>query len=289
MSAGVQRRLLGQCLRDLRLEARLPVKTAAAALEWSEPKLWRIETGQTTVRGLDVQAMCAIYGAPPGLTRALAGLVRQPKTECWWHTRGVAVPGGFDVYAKLEEQACELRGYEPARVPALLRTADYARTLITASHPAAGTDEIDQLVHECRTRQMLVTRAGAPLSVTLVLSEALLRCAVADTFVMAEQLRELAELAALPNVRLRVVPFSAGLHPGLWTGAFTLLRFPPGRNDGETGEVTVYVPELTGELYLDKSDEVQPYDAAYANIFSRGLDEPATRELLRAAAKELER
>lgn len=106
---------------------------------------------------------------------------------------------------------------------------------------------------------------------------------------MAEQLRELAELAALPNVRLRVIPFSAGLHPGFWTGAFTLLRFPSGRNDEETGAVTVYVPELTGQLYLDKSDEVQLYDAAYANILSRALDEAATRELLRTAAKDLER
>ena len=40
-------------LRDLRQQARLKVKAAAAALEWSEPKLSRIETGQTAVRGLD--------------------------------------------------------------------------------------------------------------------------------------------------------------------------------------------------------------------------------------------
>ncbi|HTT53483.1 MAG TPA: DUF5753 domain-containing protein [Streptosporangiaceae bacterium] len=119
------------------------------------------------------------------------------------------------MYSKLEEQACELRGYAPARVPALLRTADYALALITASHPAAGVEEIDRLVHECRARQMLVTRVSAPLSVTLVLSEALLRCAVADALVMAEQLREPAESAAPPNVRLRVMPFSAGLHLGL--------------------------------------------------------------------------
>ncbi len=30
-------------------------------MEWSEPKLWRVETGQTAVRTLDVQAMCAAY------------------------------------------------------------------------------------------------------------------------------------------------------------------------------------------------------------------------------------
>jgi hypothetical protein len=286
--SGVPRRLLAQCLRDLRLEARLPVKKAAAALEWSEPKLWRIETGQTALRSLDVQAMCAIYGAPSDLTQALAGLARHSKTESWWHALDDVVPGGFDIYATLEEHACELRGYEPALVPALLRTADYARALITASHPAAGADEIGQLVRECRARQMLVARASAPLSVTLILSEAVLRCPVVDALVMAGQLRDLAELAALPNVQLRVVPFSAGLHPGQRSGPFTLLRFPPGRSGEETDAATVYVPELTGELYLDKPDDVRRYDAAHAAILSCALDEPATLELLRAAAKEFE-
>jgi hypothetical protein len=47
-------------------------------MEWSEPKLWRIETGQTALRVLDVQAMCAAYGAGRGRTRALAGLPRKP-------------------------------------------------------------------------------------------------------------------------------------------------------------------------------------------------------------------
>ncbi len=102
MSAGVQRRLLGQCLRDLRLEAKLPVKRAAVALEWSEPKLWRIETGQTTMRGLDVQAMCAVYGAPPGLAPSLgrtgqtakAGvLVAHPGRSCTRWLRRVREAG----------------------------------------------------------------------------------------------------------------------------------------------------------------------------------------------------
>lgn len=39
------RRQLGRHLRDLRNRARLIVRTAAHALEWSETKLWRIETG----------------------------------------------------------------------------------------------------------------------------------------------------------------------------------------------------------------------------------------------------
>ena len=232
--SSVARRLLGWSLRDLRQQAGFKVHPAALALEWSEPKLWRIETGQTAVRGLDVEAMCALYGAPPGLTQALAGLARPARTDGWWHAHETA-RAGFDVYASVEEHACALQGYEPSQVPALLRTAAYARALITGARPDASTDESGQLVHDCLARQALVTRATAPLSVTLILSEALLRCPTGGANVMAGQLRRLAELASLPNVRLQVVPLTAGLHPGLRAGSFTLLRFPHRGGDREPG------------------------------------------------------
>src|SRR6266478_859935 len=68
----VPRRQLGRYLRELRNRERLTVKVAAGKLEWSEAKIWRIETGQTSLRSLDVEAMCKIYGAPADLTEALA-------------------------------------------------------------------------------------------------------------------------------------------------------------------------------------------------------------------------
>jgi hypothetical protein len=287
--SGVARRLLGWCLRDLRHQARFTTKTAAAALEWSEPKLWRIETGQTTLRGLDVQAMCTIYGAPPGRAQDLAALARPARTDGWWRAaQGEAVPGEFDVYTRLEEQARLIQGYEPSQVPAPLRTAAYARALIASRRPSASAQETGRLVDECVARQELVTRATAPLSLTLVLGEALLRCPTGGVQVMAGQLRHLAELAELPNVRLQVLPFTAGLHPGLRAGPFTLLYFPPQGGGTEPDTATVYVPGLTGELYLDTPQEVQRYEAAYATISRCALDEPAAQDLLLIAAKELE-
>jgi len=37
----------------------------AVHLEWSEPKLWRIETGQTSLRSLDVEAHVPALRALP--------------------------------------------------------------------------------------------------------------------------------------------------------------------------------------------------------------------------------
>ena len=127
--SGVLRRVLGRYLRGLRNQARLTTKVAAGLLEWSEPKLWRIETGQTVLRSLDVQAMCTVYGAAADVTAALAGLARQARGYGQWHPYGEAVHGDFSVYAELENEAAELLGYACCQVPPLLRTGAYAHTL----------------------------------------------------------------------------------------------------------------------------------------------------------------
>ena len=59
------------------------MKLAATLMEWSEPKLWRIETGQIAIRALDVEAMCKRYGAKPGLTEALVALAGHNRAPGW--------------------------------------------------------------------------------------------------------------------------------------------------------------------------------------------------------------
>lgn len=284
--SAVPRRVLGQHLRDLRNQAGLTLKVAAGLMEWSEPKLWRIESGQTALRALDVQAMCAVYDAPPGLTCALAELARHSRAHGWWRTYGQAVPDDFSIYEALEDAASALAGYASCLVPTLMRTEGYAGALVAST--GIGGREADRLVYGCMTRRVLLTRARAPLTVTLALDEALLYRPVGGPGVMAGQLRFLADLAAQPNVSLRVVPYGAGHHPGLITGAFTLLDFRPARRDGDTDTAIVYAAGLTGELYLDKPHEVQQYRDAQAAILGYALDEAATVDLLLTVAKELD-
>jgi hypothetical protein len=286
--SAVLRRVLGRYLRGLRNQARLTTKVAARMLEWSEPKLWRIETGQTVLRSLDVQAMCTVYGAPADVTAALAGLARQTRADGQWHPNSGAAPGDFSVYAELENEASELLGYACCQVPALLRTGAYARTLLTAARPGTGTGEVDRLVSECVARQALVTRASAPLPATIILSEALVRCPVGGAEVMAEQLRHLAGLAALPNVRVHVLRLSVGMHAGVITGPFTLFRFPLNSQGEETDPDTVCVSGLSGELYLDSPPEVQPYRDAHAAMLDRSLDQVASLDVLLTVAKEFQ-
>ncbi len=159
--------------------------------------------------------------------------------------------------------------------------------IITSSDRSGG--EVDRLVGECMARRVMVTRASAPLEVTIAVDEALVRRPVGGPEVMAGQLRFLADMAAQPNVCLRVVPYRAGMHPGLVTGGFTLLHFPPGSREAQTDTAIVYAGGLTGELYLDKPHEVQRYRAAHAAILGCSLGQAASRDLLLTVAKELQR
>ncbi len=283
----VPRRQLGRYLRDLRAGQRITVKTAAEKLEWSETKVWRIETGQTSLRSHDVELMCRIYAAPPDLTEALMGLARETKAKGWWHAYGDVIPEGFDVYIGLEEAASELSWYEAELVPGLLQTEQYARAVITADNPGVGEEEIDRRVRLRIARQALIRRQTAPPKLKVVLNEAILRRPVGGTAVMAAQLGSLADAAGLPHVTLRVVPFRAGLHHGLMSGPFVILRFPLNGDGRESEPATVYVDGFTGALYLDKPREVERYADAFESLWGAALDEPATRGLINQAAEEL--
>jgi transcriptional regulator with XRE-family HTH domain len=283
----VPRRQLGRYLRDLRNRQRLTVRTAAQKLEWSEAKIWRIETGQVSLRSLDVEAMCRIYGATDELTQALMGLAKETKARGWWHAYGDVIPEGFDVYIGLEEAASSLSWYESELIPGLLQTQSYAHALIEADNPGVDSDEIDRRVHVRIERQSLLTRTTAAPQLHIVLNEAIIRRPVGGTEVMTGQLNRLAEVSELTNVTLKIMPFSAGLHHGIMSGPFVILRFPVNGSGQETEPPTVYMDGFTGALYLDKPTEVARYTTAWTDIWNAALSEAASRELIKQASREL--
>jgi Domain of unknown function (DUF5753)/Helix-turn-helix domain len=283
----VPRRQLGRYLRDLRNAAGLTIRDAARPLEWSEAKMWRIETGQTSLRSLDVKAMCDLYRAAPDITTALMGLAKETKAKGWWQAYGDAVPDWFDIYIGLEAAAARLFKYEPELVPGLFQTEDYARTIIRAHNPDESEDEIQRRVQLRMARQAIVRRVIDPPLLHVALGEQVLRRPVGGPGVMAAQLDKLAKASELPNVALRVVPFDAEYHPGMLTGSFTILRFPLNGGGIESEPPTVYSDLFTGALYLDKPHEVERYSQAFGSIWEAALDDVASRGRIRQAAEEM--
>ncbi|MBF6173454.1 helix-turn-helix domain-containing protein [Nocardia blacklockiae] len=265
------RRQLGRQLRDLRNRARMTTRVAAQRLEWSEAKIWRIETGQTSLRSLDVEAMCKIYGAPADLVEPLTALARETKARGWWADYGDVIPEGFEVYIGLEEAADRLSTFENELVPGLLQTEDYARAVLAAGRPQMPATELDRRVALRAARQTVLTRAQSPVRLVAVLTEALLWHRVGGTEVHAGQLDHLRRMSERPNVDLRVVPNDCGYHDGMETGRFMMLEFPDAA--GELSEPpVVYVENFTGSTYLDKEHEIGRYRAAFAGIRAASVD-----------------
>jgi hypothetical protein len=172
-------------------------------------------------------------------------------------------------------------------VTGLFQTEDYARTIIKAEHHDDNDEEIDRRVRLRIARQALVTRATAPAELRVTLNEGILHRPVGGPRVMARQLDRLAESADLPNVSLRVVPFSAGLHQGPLTGPFIILRFPLNGDGRDSEPPTVYMEGFTGALYLDKPYEIERYATAFESMWNISLDEAESKQIIYRAAREL--
>jgi transcriptional regulator with XRE-family HTH domain len=283
----VPRRQLGRYLRDLRNKAGLTAKTAAAQLERSEPTIWRIETGQTSVRSIDVQLMCELYGATAEVTEALKALAKETKAKGWWQAYGDAVSEGFDLYVGLEEAASLIFDYQQELVPGLFQTENYARAIFKSGLPGMSDAEIERRVRFRLARQAIVRRVIDPPTLRVALNESALRHPVGGREVMAAQLKQLAQASELPNVSLRVVPLSAGLHPGMQSGSFTIFRFPLNGGGQENEPPTVHAGLYTGSIYLDKPGEIERHSEAFAGIWQNALDEPSSRALMRQTAEAI--
>jgi transcriptional regulator with XRE-family HTH domain len=279
--SSVPRRQLGRYLKLAREEAGIALEAAAKELEWSRARMYRIEGGHSSVRSLDVQQMCTLYGTEPEMTEVLVSLAKQSKSRGWWQAYGDAVPDWFELYVGLEAAASRLRQYEPALIPGLLQTREYAARVL-GSQPGMTEDAVAQAVAVRLERQQLLNRRKprAP-ELDVILDEGVLHRQWPGR---RDQLAQLLTAAQRPGITIRVVPGATSPHHTSLAGAFVVLDFPRvGNRPPEP--TTVYSESLTGALYLDRPREVTAYSVAWEMLEGQALDSQRSEALI-AAVKE---
>ncbi|WP_445283416.1 helix-turn-helix domain-containing protein [Streptomyces sp. DSM 118148] len=259
----VRRRKLGAELRALRTGAGLTSGEAARLVGWHQSKVSRIETGASGVRPADVRLLLDAYEVDDRQLRelllALTGSDDAGGRNRWWHAYRGVLPPTYRDFISLESQASGMRTLETTVVPGLLQTPEYARAVTRAAVEGVDEERLDALV-EVRLARQDVLRSEPPLELTAVLDEAVLRREVGGPGVMARQLDRLMEAARLPQVRLQVLPFSAGAHVGL-TGPFVIFSFP------STSDLdVVVVDQLTSSLYLERKEDLMAYTEAFDSL-----------------------
>jgi transcriptional regulator with XRE-family HTH domain len=258
-----RRRRLGAELRRLREASGLTIDRVAEALECSQSKVSRIETGQVSATPRDVRDMLELYRVDPARREAMVQIAREARQRGWWH-KFVDVPDGVPAYVGLETAATSIDIYMSLIVPALLQTADYAKAIIGAVRPDLPRAEIDRRVELRMSRQALLDRDDPP-ELRVLLEEAVLQRPVGGPAVMAAQLRRLLEDAERPAVTLQVLPTATGAHAGM-DGPFTIFGFPaPAEPD------VVALDSAADALYLEGPEDLRRYRRVFERLLPAAL------------------
>ncbi|WP_040815512.1 helix-turn-helix domain-containing protein [Nocardia concava] len=283
------RRQLGRFLREEREKNGLTIDAAARLADLSKSALQRLEAGRNQrIRKQDVRALCEIYGVEAADTARAVDLGEQAKVKSWYHAYGGLFSDELNMYVGLEASARQLTAYHE-QVPGLLQTRAYARALISAFYPGGSSDEIDRRVEWRMKRQVLVTRKTKPLELEVLLHESALHRLIGTRQIMAVQLRHLAEISKLPNVSVRISPYSAGMTWGILHGQFVMLSFDNfSANRSPEPPIVFLEGGLSSDVYIEKATEVQRYHKLASAIRATAMSENETRDALRRKAKGYE-
>jgi transcriptional regulator with XRE-family HTH domain len=260
-----RRRRLGEELRAVREAKRFTLQQLAAELGWSHTKLSRLENAKVRPDVGDIMDILEVLGVSGDQERRLVALARQAKQRGWWRAYA-DMPERQAGVAELESGATEIWEYAQVFVPGLLQTEKYARVRC-ADRDAFKDFDIEAAVAGRRERQQILT-ADPPVTYTVVLDEATLRRVTAPADVWHGQCIRLVEIADLPNIRLHVLPFSAGLaYHAAPLNPFSMYSFASNDEPDIVG-----VETETNELHLGDEDDVARYRVVRQRIMEAALD-----------------
>ena len=280
LSPAMTRRRLRLELRRARLDAGLTQEQTARAMDWSLSKLIRIENGTNNISTNDLKALAEYYKVPDEeqVTEWLA-LARTSRERTWWSTADISKP--LAQLIEYENAASLSRHFQDLVVPGLLQTADYMRASTRQLTPDVSDSRVDRVVDVRQKRQELLDRADAP-QMFFVLDESVIRRVVGSKSLMRDQLQRMIEDTEKPNITIEVVPFTAGLVPGL-QAPFVIQEF----SDASDDEL-LYLESPRGDaLIRDDREEVLAYREYFEQLRRASLGPEGTIKFLNEVTAEL--
>ncbi|MFJ7969604.1 helix-turn-helix domain-containing protein [Streptomyces sp. NPDC096324] len=272
--------VLGKRLRHLREQAGVSFEEAARAIEVTALTVRRIEKAEVGLRIPYVRELLRVYGVPASEVDDFLSLAREANQPGWWYTYRDVLPDWFSAYVSLESEASVIRLYEPHYVPGLLQTHDYATALLRVGFPNETRKDIARRVALRMRRQDLLAKPEAP-ALWAILDETVLRRPVGGPAVMRAQFDRLTEALDMPKVRIQIMRFGVGAHPGAF-GPFHHFRF----GFSELPDI-VYTESLVGAVYVDRPDDVVGYLEVLDRMSVQAEPVTRTRAILGELRKEL--
>lgn len=275
------RRRLRTELRTARLKKGLTQEHVAKTMEWSLSKMNRIEKAKSGISANDLKALLPLYGiTDKERIEELVALARAARQNPGWRRYSDVAPAELLELIDYESAASAVSQFETMFVPGILQTEEYASAVLQFFYDEKSAAERVSALVDLRTRRRdLLTRENAP-QFYFVLDESVIHRLVGSPSVTSRQLRHLVGVAELPNVTIQVVPFAAGLHPGM-KGPFEIVQ------SADTPDENIVFLEIPrGDIISDDPKEIQNYLEAFERITGTSLGPSDSVDRLRKAAGE---
>lgn len=270
-SADQARASLGVRLRDIRRDAGLSGTELARLEGWQPSKITKIEHGRQTPSEADLRAWCERCGALADLPDLIA-TVRSIETQFaeWRRVIRGGIKRRQEASAAVYDRARLFRIYEPAVIPGLLQTRDYAVSVLSTSISFFRVpDDAEESADARIARQRVLTHGDRRFH--MLLGEQCLHTNVGGADIMAAQLERVLELLKLPRIRLGIIPFDAPyrvpLDNGFWLMDDTLVQFDT----------------YSMEMSLVRPDEIELYGRAFERLAALAVYGAEARAMIDAA------
>ena len=275
----VPRRAIADNLRRLRDESGESLNDVASELLISTSKLSRLENAQGKPNPRDIRDLIHHYNIQgTSLARSLTRWAKDAQEPGWWTSFDDEVVESLDAHLAYETDAAVARVYTLPFVPALLQLPEYAEAVFRDMEHRSD-EQIEQLLKVRRRRQRaLVSRDDLePLELIAVTHESCLRQVVGSRDILRRQLDELIERSTAPNIRLRVLPFSARPTFSM-TCMYAYFEY---KDAGESDIVHFETP--AGFFSVEDPLQVRKYRDGHDALMAASLNEADSRDLIHSA------
>jgi len=262
------RESFGRRLRELREPTGLSGKDFAEHLGWDPAKVSRFETGKRLPSESDIRAWSEASGQPAAAEELLAQLsVIDEMYATWRRQFRAGFAGRQRSSLQVEAHTRQFRIFEPAMVPGLLQTPEYARhvyRVLVELYGLAG--DVDEVVALRMERQRVLYEPGHQFH--FVIMESALRQSFVPRDVMRAQLDRLVSVSTLKDVALGVIPLDAQLPAAPWHGFWLF------------DDRLVQVETISAELSVSEPEEVKMYATTFRAFADAAVHGDAARSRL---------
>lgn len=254
-------RALGNALRKARLERKLGLRQFAKDIGRDASLLSRWETGDRTPGPIEVAHILGKLDITGARYEEIIDLALATDESRWLATTLPAQEAQTAALIEFERTANVITELAPLLVPGLLQTSNYTRAIMVRAKVPEG--EVGTKVAVRMGRRDALIRPEQPASYAGLIAEGALRQMIGSREIMAHQMSFLLEMAARPNVEIRVVPYHSDWHPGLDGPAMLI--------DSATDPALVFLEVLGSGMFLHTASDVATYRDAVAVVLACAL------------------